>query len=665
MKNKKKKGLLFGLFTTLALTIGFASINSKEVVPTEAAAILYNSFDFSDGGSSNNSAYDSTDIATDVSYASDNPGGTSGTTEWEADYANLSLTNATRLGGKLVSAVQTDNTTAWANIKTKFTFPVTIGKVEIVGVTTFGNAVTEMLYLQSSADSVTWTTVASTTTKSGNIDFNDLTIATNSYLRFGIALKASKKNSGIAFTGIKVYEEASSRALVSIASSGTLTKTSYYVGDTFDPSGLTITATFDDASTTDVTAETTYTPDPLTLGLTSVTASYTFNGLTQTTTISGISVNPIPTLEIIVISGTMTKTDYQTTEAWSPDGLIVTAMYSDSSERTVTDEVTWSYNPVAPDSTTITNVTVTATYGGETDSKTVSVTVSEKVSTVVISEVYGGGGNKGAAYKNDFVELYNNTNTSINISGWSVQYASATGSFNNRTTFPDNTIILPYNYFLVKWAAGTETAPELPTPDVDSTNVNAGATNLKVALTNNATAPSGPTDSNVVDYVGAGTANAYEGAAATGAANETSISRTKSGNIYVDTDNNSNDFSVTTPTPFNSALGIADKIMAEDTDMQCVTKFPEMKALVVQLTPEQLTYFQTSGGEALMDSARTRYNAWAIYHGDTDAYGTGSGARVTQKTNTENNTTAIILIGAIGLTTLVGYYFLNKKKFSA
>src|ERR671931_1627540 len=49
---------------------------------------------------------------------------------------------------------------------------------------------------------------------------------------------------------------------------------------------------------------------------------------------------------------------------------------------------------------------------------------------VVISQVYGGGGNTGAPYKNDFVELFNRGTSAIDLSGWSVQYASATGSGN-------------------------------------------------------------------------------------------------------------------------------------------------------------------------------------------------------------------------------------------
>src|SRR5262249_14956333 len=42
---------------------------------------------------------------------------------------------------------------------------------------------------------------------------------------------------------------------------------------------------------------------------------------------------------------------------------------------------------------------------------------------VTISQVYGGGGNNGATFTNDYVELYNPTANSITITGWSLQYA--------------------------------------------------------------------------------------------------------------------------------------------------------------------------------------------------------------------------------------------------
>ena len=47
---------------------------------------------------------------------------------------------------------------------------------------------------------------------------------------------------------------------------------------------------------------------------------------------------------------------------------------------------------------------------------------------LVISEVYGGGGNSGAPYRSDFVELQNTSSQAITLDGSSVQYRSATGT---------------------------------------------------------------------------------------------------------------------------------------------------------------------------------------------------------------------------------------------
>jgi hypothetical protein len=46
----------------------------------------------------------------------------------------------------------------------------------------------------------------------------------------------------------------------------------------------------------------------------------------------------------------------------------------------------------------------------------------------VISQIYGGRGNLGATYTHDFIELFNPTDAPISLTGWSIQYASATGA---------------------------------------------------------------------------------------------------------------------------------------------------------------------------------------------------------------------------------------------
>jgi len=62
--------------------------------------------------------------------------------------------------------------------------------------------------------------------------------------------------------------------------------------------------------------------------------------------------------------------------------------------------------------------------------------------SIVISQVYGGGGNSGATLKNDFIELYNLGSTAVDVTGWSVQYAATAG-----TSWSNKTVLL--NGFLV------------------------------------------------------------------------------------------------------------------------------------------------------------------------------------------------------------------------
>jgi predicted extracellular nuclease len=145
---------------------------------------------------------------------------------------------------------------------------------------------------------------------------------------------------------------------------------------------------------------------------------------------------------------------------------------------------------------------------------------------VVISEIYGGGGNSGATFTNDFIELYNPTPVPVSLAGWSVQYASATGSSWQKTDL--NGTMPAYGFFLVHGAAGAGGTTALPAPDVTGT-LALGATGGKLALVNNNTALSGtcPTGAQIIDFVGfATTANCNEGGANSPApGNTTSVER--------------------------------------------------------------------------------------------------------------------------------------------
>src|SRR5262249_55196715 len=74
-------------------------------------------------------------------------------------------------------------------------------------------------------------------------------------------------------------------------------------------------------------------------------------------------------------------------------------------------------------------VTITATTPNNVFG-TASVTVNPvpPTASVVISQVYGGGGNSGATFTNDYVELFNAGTTTADVTGYTIQYSSATGT---------------------------------------------------------------------------------------------------------------------------------------------------------------------------------------------------------------------------------------------
>ncbi|ACZ32093.1 5'-Nucleotidase domain protein [Xylanimonas cellulosilytica DSM 15894] len=173
---------------------------------------------------------------------------------------------------------------------------------------------------------------------------------------------------------------------------------------------------------------------------------------------------------------------------------------------------------------------------------------------IVIDEVYGGGGNNGAPFNQDFIELWNTTDEPVSLDGWSVQYASAGGTWANGSQTNLTGTIPARSAFLVGQGFGADTtlAP-LPTPDVVGTIAMSG-TAAKVALVQGteridcagAACAALP---EVVDLVGWGNASAWAGSGpAAATSNATSNARTDD----VNTADNAADFTVGAPTPANS-----------------------------------------------------------------------------------------------------------------
>ncbi|MDZ8172859.1 ExeM/NucH family extracellular endonuclease, partial [Microbacterium xanthum] len=170
---------------------------------------------------------------------------------------------------------------------------------------------------------------------------------------------------------------------------------------------------------------------------------------------------------------------------------------------------------------------------------------------VIINEVYGGGGNSGAAYNRDFIELYNPGTAPVDLAGWTVQYAPSSG--NGWQATPLTGSIAAGGSLLVGQAFGSNSALPGYTADIDG-SIAMSSSNGTVALVDSDTLL--PTtdvaaQASVVDLVGYGSAAIFAGSgAAPATSNATSVSRDAA---HTHTADNAADFTAGAPTPVGSS----------------------------------------------------------------------------------------------------------------
>jgi uncharacterized protein (TIGR02145 family) len=270
------------------------------------------------------------------------------------------------------------------------------------------------------------------------------------------------------------------------------------------------------------------------------------------------------TFSVTPVNGTNGTVPVGTTYTWSAP--VMSGVTGGTAQATAQTSISQTLaNSTASNGTA--TYTVTATLGTCTSTFTVTVTVLpplvagtvQGISSggggpghLVIYQVYGGGGSGGATYPNDFVVLYNPTASAVNLTGWSLQYSSATGSSwgSNGSPLVLSGTIQSGGYFLVQMNAGTS----LPTPDKTGTIPIAAAAG-KIALVSSTTALSGtcPTGGSIVDFIGFGsTANCSEGSS-TSPSPSTTTWITRALNGCQDTQVNFDDFTAGTATIKNSA----------------------------------------------------------------------------------------------------------------
>src|SRR3954469_12809795 len=177
-------------------------------------------------------------------------------------------------------------------------------------------------------------------------------------------------------------------------------------------------------------------------------------------------------------------------------------------------------------------------------------------SGVVVSQIYGGGGNAGALFRNDYVELFNGGAGAADVSGWTIQYATSAGTSWQAT--PLSGSIASGHYYLVQLASGGTAGGALPAADATGTT-NLAATSGKVALvrgtaalTCGATAGSCSATPLVEDLDGYGDATDFEGLG-TAAAPSNTDAALRAGAGCTDTGDNASDFAAAAAAPRNSA----------------------------------------------------------------------------------------------------------------
>lgn len=168
--------------------------------------------------------------------------------------------------------------------------------------------------------------------------------------------------------------------LQSIAVTTPPTKTSYLSGESFNPAGMVVTATYSNGAKLAATGYAVEPSGPLSDGMTSVTIRYTEGGRSVTTT---QAVTVIPKLVSIAVTTPPTKTAYRYGEAFSAAGMVVTATYTDGNSAAVTGYTT---SPASFTSLGDQSVTVKYTENGVSVAVTTPVTVSRAVISTVPSQ---------------------------------------------------------------------------------------------------------------------------------------------------------------------------------------------------------------------------------------------------------------------------------------
>lgn len=266
MKRILKKTLTPLLALTMALGIGFSITNNREIMKASAAVETY-TYTTGDGtwvDQPNTRTYSTANF---TFFHNKNNGSNIATT-----YAELRVYSG--------HSMEVYPTIAGSKV------------IKYIEVTTssdkYGSAMRGAAILagENSGNATSRTGITSSTGTTAIFDFTS--ISNVGYVKFTLSSQART-------TAWKItYDNAGATATYDSLSYTGTPITSYTAGDSFDPTGLTFNANFSDGTSQTIAhTDLVFSPTSLTTGTTSVSASYTYDGVTKSTTITGITVSAL------------------------------------------------------------------------------------------------------------------------------------------------------------------------------------------------------------------------------------------------------------------------------------------------------------------------------------------------------------------------------------
>ncbi len=468
------------------------------------------------------------------------------------------------------------------------------------------------------------------------------------------------------FTSVVVYystESAGTSPLTSITLNTSNVQTEFYSGDTFDYSGLVVTAHYENGTEDIVTPSNVSTPNMSTVGDKTVTVTYTENAVTKTATYT----ITILSAEITAIYASVNKTFHPGDSISTSDIYVEDNLGNEVTGFTFANNgYQFTYNDAAS--------------GGSLTNKEFNITYSELQTTLVVQvqrKAYETPTGTASWNKvTDASDLEIGDMIIIADSGNNLALSDEQRNSNRgavSVTKSNNTIswttgeYVPQQLTLTS-TSGISSAPSgsfgLSTGSGFLYAASSNANHLKTQKNNDINGAFVITITDGVTRIEA-TASSNRGQIRSNYNNNPSIFSCYATNA---TTGNTTEIYKKVESGNETALNVANYIMYEDTNNQCETKFSVAKGYFEGLTAAQRETFMTSS-DYVISTARTRLQAWATHLGKTITYSNGdyviSNSHILNPiidTSNSESLSIIIAISLLAVTGVVGYFYFQRKE---